>query len=606
MKLRSILSRAAHICMDRFPVPAAMATALSVYAIFIILTGQEPDRLTAAISYFLSVGFVLSLSLTLWLEQQPQKEQLPQEEDRSENEEKRDDATSTGKGDIWKPAIIWGGSFLLLLADTLYLYYSNFGHGGRGFETFLMHASAIFALMLTVFFLSFRCERNDIPSWNFALRLITNLIICIAVGLILWGGLDLLYGSMDWLFKVHLSWKWYTITGVLVAGLLPVLLFLGRIPYGEAKHDSEPLHSAFLAGVFRYLFLPLEALYIIVLYIYAFQILLQWELPEGQVSWLVIVSMVGLIAIEFGLYPTRHADNRPFDHAVARLLPLILMPLLLLMTVGIVRRFMDYGITIARLYIATINIWFYAICLVLYLTRARRINWIPISFAALFLLTSALPLNYTSLTRHTLLRQVRNAFIQAGVTELPLNAERYDSLMQNLPIAEQSRISSKLSYLESTFNSKTIESLTTQQEEIIVFSRYIHEDESEDIGDNEQVKYYNGYTELRHVQLLPGYTHLFGNVRCDELAFDAKATSLVVPVGNDDVKDTLLVDIRKFKALDRKMTDLVRIPTKSGKNIYLMQHFYLQYEQTSDGMKAKINLNGFLLTKENQTTDEDK
>ena len=578
MRLTEILSRAARSCFQRFPAPAAFATALAAYAIFVILAEPKADQLVGAIVYFLSIGFVLSLSLKLWSE---------------EHQWTRKD---------W---VVHAISFAILLADAIYLYHINFGQGGHGYETFLMHASAILALTLTVFFLSFNRERNDIPSWIFAFSVISSIVICVFIGMVLWGGLSLLLSSMNWLFGVSLGWKWYAVTGALVAGYLPALLFLGRIPGGEEKHDREPLRSGFLAGVFRYLFLPLEVLYIIVLFIYAVQILVRWELPNGQVSWLVIASMVGLIAIEFGLYPTRHAENRPFDHAVARWLPLILTPLLLLMTVGIVRRFSDYGITIARLYLATLNAWFYAVCLGLFISRARRIHWIPISFAALFLLTSALPINYTSLTRNVLFKQVERALKQAKVTDLPLNAERYDALMKTLPQEEQNRISSKLSYLESTFNSETIEPLATQKPELILFRQYISEAGDSIVLDNMNNLY--GAANFTHLHIPEGYTELYEDVVCHEYLIDISQDTIEVPVkqaNNETVTDTVIVSLKALKALNQRMNDLVPLPTKSSTNLFYLQQFnlyggavYNEGKRVSGASEPKLNLTGYMLTK---------
>lgn len=578
MNLIGILSRAARSCFQRFPAPAAFATALAAYAIFVILAEPKADQLVGAIVYFLSIGFVLSLSLKLWSE---------------EHQWTRKD---------W---VVHAIAYIILLADAIYLYHINFGQGGHGYETFLMHASAILALTLTVFFLSFNRERNDIPSWTFAFSVISSLVICAFIGLVLWGGLSLLLSSMNWLFGVNLGWKWYAVTGALVAGYLPALLFLGRIPGGEEKHDREPLRSGFLAGVFRYLFLPLEALYIIVLFIYAVQILVRWELPNGQVSWLVIASMVGLIAIEFGLYPTRHAENRPFDHAVARWLPLILTPLLLLMTVGIVRRFSDYGITIARLYLATLNVWFYAVCLGLFISHARRIHWIPISFAALFLLTSALPINYTSLTRNVLFKQVERALKQAKVTDLPLNAERYDALMKALPQEEQNRISSKLSYLESTFNSETIEPLATQKPELILFRQYISEAGDSIVLDNMNNLY--GAANFTHLHIPEGYTELYEDVVCHDFLIDLSQDTIEVPVKqakSESVADTVIVSLKALKALNQRMNDLVPLPTKSSTNLFYLQQFnvyggavYNEGKRVSGASEPKLNLTGYMLTK---------
>lgn len=578
MNLIGILSRAARSCFQRFPAPAAFATALAAYAIFVILAEPKADQLVGTIVYFLSIGFVLSLSLKLWSE---------------EHQWTRKD---------W---VVHAIAYIILLADAIYLYHINFGQGGHGYETFLMHASAILALTLTVFFLSFNRERNDIPSWTFAFSIISSIVICVFIGMVLWGGLSLLLSSMNWLFGVSLGWKWYAVTGVLVAGYLPALLFLGRIPGGEEKHDREPLRSGFLAGVFRYLFLPLEALYIIVLFIYAVQILVRWELPNGQVSWLVIASMVGLIAIEFGLYPTRHAENRPFDHAVARWLPLILTPLLLLMTVGIVRRFSDYGITIARLYLATLNAWFYVVCLGLFISRARRIHWIPISFAALFLLTSALPINYTSLTRHSLFKQVERALKQAKVTDLPLNAERYDALMKALPQEEQNRISSKLSYLESTFNSETIEPLATQKPELILFRQYISEAGDSIVLDNMNNLY--GAANFTHLHIPEGYTELYEDVVCHDFLIDLSQDTIEVPVKqakSESVADTVIVSLKALKALNQRMNDLVPLPTKSSTNLFYLQQFnvyggavYNEGKRVSGASEPKLNLTGYMLTK---------
>lgn len=571
MKLTKILEQAVRSCFKRFPAPSAFATALALFCIFFIFVQELPDNLVSTIYYFLFVGLVMTLTLALWAEER-----------------------------TWtrKVSVIHALSYLILIGDTLYLYFTNFGDNGLGHETMLMHASAILALVLTVFFLSFSREKDDIPAWNFAVSLVLSAAICWGVGLILWGGLCLLMSSFKLLFNVDFDPEWYAVAGVLVAAYLPLLLFLSRIPAGERKHDSEPVHSGFLAGIFRYLFLPLEALYILVLYAYAIQILLRWELPNGQVSWLVIASMVGLFVIEYGLYPTRHAENRPFDNVVARLLPLIVMPLLLLMTVGIVRRFSDYGITIARLYLVTLNLWCYAVCIYLFLTRARRIHWIPISFAALFLLTSALPVNYTRITHRILMHQVKRALLQAGATSLPVNAKGYDELLKPMPVEEAARISSKLQYLEQTFKSQSIEPLVTQQTAYVYFQQYIDAADTTTVSKDERT-YFSNYAHCERIRI-EGYTELYADVSSHDARIDLTSGIVEVPVSNDHVSDTLLVSPAQLKVLDEKMNDLVPIPTKSGRNRFLLQDFSLIIPSThgrTNSESPTLSLRGYLLTK---------
>ena len=57
------------------------------------------------------------------------------------------------------------------------------------------------------------------------------------------------------------------------------MLFLGLLPQGDDKHNREPHSSEFLNGILHYLFLPLTAGYLTVLYIYATRILVSWDCP---------------------------------------------------------------------------------------------------------------------------------------------------------------------------------------------------------------------------------------------------------------------------------------------------------------------------------------
>ena len=117
------------------------------------------------------------------------------------------------------------------------------------------------------------------------------------------------------------------------------------------------------------------------------------------------------------------------------------------MTVGIVRRFMDYGITINRLYLATLNLWFYFVCIGLIAGRVRRISWIPISFSIVFLMTSALPVNYAGITRSTLRGEVKKVLAQSQQDSLPLTQAQYEAWLKSLPDKQGIRMEAKLHYL---------------------------------------------------------------------------------------------------------------------------------------------------------------
>ena len=275
-------------CARRFPVTLGFAFALTAYLCFQVATEGEAGekKLLMTIGYFLSVGTLLSLSLHLWAEEvKRRKLRLGVQ--------------------IVAP--------VLLALDAVFLYHNI--EGTRAIDIGIAHGAALLAIGLSVFFLPFFRERDDIPAWNFAQTAVGTLALVVIVGAVMSGGLSLLVFSLHQLFGVEVSYKCYLYLLILCSLLLPLLMFLGLLPEGERKHDRQPQPTAFLQGAIRYLFVPLAALYLLVLYAYAGTILARWELPDGWVSWLVVALMAGVIAIEGGLYPSRIKAHRPTDAA---------------------------------------------------------------------------------------------------------------------------------------------------------------------------------------------------------------------------------------------------------------------------------------------------
>lgn len=443
------LGQAFRRCATRFPVTTVFAFALTAFLCYLTATEatQASGKLLMTLGYYFSTGTLLSLSLHLWGE-----------------EVKR----------IRLRQGVHLTAQLLLAADALFLYAQSMEP--RLVEIGIAHGAAILAIGLSVFFLPFFREKDDIPAWNFAQVTLGTLALVVIVGAVTSGGLSLLTLSLHRLFGVEVSYKCYLYILITCSLLLPLLMFLGLLPEGERKHDRQPQPTAFLQGTIRYLFLPLAALYLLVLYIYAATILARWELPDGWVSWLVVALMAGIIAIELGLYPSRIKEGKLTDERIARLLPLLALPLLVLMTVGIGRRFLDYGITINRLYLATLNAWFYFVCIGLIARRAKRLSWIPVSFSLVFLVTSVLPVNYAGITRNILHDQVKDALTQSNRSlQLPLTEETYETWIKSLPENEGQQINSKLSYLSSWFGKESIKDLVKDD---IAFYRIAQEEDT--------------------------------------------------------------------------------------------------------------------------------
>jgi len=548
--------------LKRFPITLFFTIALTCYLCYFVSNHDENKKLNWIIGYYLSVGTLLSLTLHLWCEEM--KRIIPK-------------------------IAVQAGMHLLLILDTIYLY--SYSYEKSFTEIGIAHGAGILAIGLSVFFLSFFKEKNDIPSWNFALSSITACVTANVIGCIMSGGICFLILSVHKLFDLSIDSTCYLYIVILCNVCLSMFLFLGLLPQKQEKHNTRPLQHSFLNGVIHYLFLPLTGGYLIVLYIYALRILINWELPIGWVSWLVITLMTGCIVIEFGLYPSRMAQQKRTDNLIARWLPLFVLPLLFLMTIGIIRRFNDYGVTINRLYLITLNIWCYFVCITLIIIKAKRISWIPISFSLVFLLTSVLPVNYASITRQIIQKEVNQTIIhQKPMQNLPLSQEQYNQWLKTFSPEQARQINEKFIYLYEWFGKESICQWIDED-----VSLYMLRTEFEDRQENQSTVSYSGTIASEATISVPdGYQKLQSIHRYQII--DHKGQDKIIAVSLTQDNDTVYIDQQTIESLSqRKKGEMppTQLNCNSSQKAFLLTSFSI--EKTEENIEVSID--GYLFSK---------
>ena len=235
-------------------------------------------------------------------------------------------------------------------------------------------SATVVAMSLAVFIICFYRRHQDVQFWNFSIRTLMGFIVSIVIGGILTLGLFALLESLKMLFNATIRDTLYGDIAAVCMVLLAPTLFMNLIPRdGNKRINQVAEFSGFVKGVVQYLFLPLLGLYMLTLYAYGTMILIRWSLPVGGVSYLVTGSMVLMMLLIYVTYPVQHQEGNKLFKRVTRWLPVVMLPLLALMTVAIGRRLSDYGITLSRLYLLVFNVWCYAVCLWLIFTRNKRI-----------------------------------------------------------------------------------------------------------------------------------------------------------------------------------------------------------------------------------------
>ncbi len=438
-RIRS-LARTVRQGVERFPLTVCFAAALTVIAICL-----EQGALSSLsnnwkffLSWYTGTGIALSLSLSLWLEDH--KESLGR------------------KIAVILIHILWFCISLLLKNHYDMIEYAPYNW---------IVIALIIALVASLPILPFIGGKSDVSFWNFTLRCLGAVSMALLVSAIVCGGLELLMISLEKLFGADISSHVFVhIASVCFIFLFTILAIQG-IPAGSLKHDSNVIPvSGFHVNVTTRLFMPIAAAYLITLYCYAAKILFTWQLPDGWVSWLVTVSMAAMVILIMTVYPyvgratqSTSAWNRMAIRFITGRMPILMLPLLLLMSIGIARRVSDYGITILRIYLVAFNLWCYAVCLVLIFKRNAGIIWIPASFAVAFAVITLLPVNVSTCVRKNLTGKVTAILQENGWNGTAMGDDEYGKFLSSLDSSVSHKLDSRIDYLKSQFSRQSVKDI---------------------------------------------------------------------------------------------------------------------------------------------------
>ena len=460
---------------------------------------------------------------------------------------------------------------------------------------FIAVSATVVTMALSVFLLCFYRKGDDVPFWNFSVRTFEAIIAGGLIGGVLTLGLILFAQSLEWLFGVDVKNSVFADIPTVCMVFLAPLLSMNLIPGGEAKRVTQVQpYSGFLKGVVQYLFIPLLLLYMVTLYIYAAKILFSWQLPVGWVSYLVTACMVGLVAVIYLTYPLQHESGNSFFKTVTRWLPLAMLPLLALMTVAIGRRLGDYGITVSRLYVLVFNIWCYAVCIGLLITRNRRLWWVPASFAVVLFLISVGPQAIPSMTQRQLKSEARKAFTASGINQLPLSGEQYEQWIKSVDKKVAKSIDAKLHYLQKDYGYNSITDLVGKD---VVLGR-ISQDEDE-LSKSSGYEYYSNWRMIHRMEVPSGYSHMEWIEMGDDCLAGVNGDKMTIVLTPQDSKaQTFELDVKALIALDEGKWDNETpepLVLQNGEALFVVNHFTLSIndKKTVDF----LNIDGVLFTK---------
>jgi hypothetical protein len=222
-------------------------------------------------------------------------------------------------------------------------------------------------------------KTSEKSFWEYNKNLFLNFILTAIFSLVLVLGVELAIAAVDNLFSLNIDNKLYPETGFFLAIFGSTLIFLLFNEKGLQELEKNQAYPLVLKFFTQFILIPLLIIYLVILYFYAGKIVLNWILPRGWVTYLVMAySVVGILALLL-VHPLKKEDARSWVKIFSDIFYFSLLPLLVLQYVAIFTRILEYGYTEARYYVLILALWISAVVLNFIFNRKASIKFIPVS-----------------------------------------------------------------------------------------------------------------------------------------------------------------------------------------------------------------------------------
>jgi ABC-type transport system involved in multi-copper enzyme maturation permease subunit len=276
--------------------------------------------------------------------------------------------------------------------------------------TVLLLGPGMVLLMMVAPLLS--AKSDDAALWDFNRAGWVSAAFGLLVATIVGIGLSLAFAAVEVLL-VELPNHVYADIWILCMSVIWPLQALSGVPRSFQRPEGD-FCPRWLAFLISYLLVPLASLYLVILYLYMAKILVQWELPKGQVGFMVSGYGTFGVATHLLAHPLRVSGNRLVRLFHRHFYHALYAPILLLVVaVGV--RISEYGITENRYALILFAVWLLAMALYFSLRARRRLVTVPLSLSLLLIAASFGPWGASGLSTISQMARLEQLLAANGI-----------------------------------------------------------------------------------------------------------------------------------------------------------------------------------------------
>lgn len=289
-----------------------------------------------------------------------------------------------------------------------------------------------FAFHLLVSFAPFIGTGTTTGFWNYNQRLFLHLITAVIFAGVLTAGLFVAVAATKALFGLELYERPYGyIASMTMVGFLTIF-FLSGIPKGFSALEEDPQDYPKGLKVFtQYVLIPLLSIYLAILLAYEAKILVQWQLPKGYVSTLILGYAVAGILSLLLIHPIRNREGNGWMGVFSRLFYVMMIPLVVLLLLAVWKRVSVYGITEARYILILLALWLTIVTIYSLFSKRQNIRFIPVSLCALALLAVYGPQSAFSVSKYSQTQRLERMMKQGTEEAKEQRADIIEYMVKN-------------------------------------------------------------------------------------------------------------------------------------------------------------------------------
>lgn len=357
----TVISRAVANVAARFPLAFLTALVGTGAMLWLVDAGSEPEKDFLRIVLACSLGLPLFVALTVFSEQK----QLA-------------------------AAQKWALQFMGLVAVGLIWWRFDLREDFQEMRQLVLYVGLSFLFHLAVSVAAYLRKNASVDDfWEFNKQLFMVFIAGALYSFVIFIGVQIALFASSELFHLNLRSHTYVRWFILVAGLFQTTFVLANFPKDFDFDPAEIRFELVVKNFVKFVLIPIVGLYFLILYAYSGKILLEWHLPRGWVSWLVMGFSVAGIFTWLLNFLLPKVDSSSLLAGFKKWFWWIVLPMLVLLFVAIGQRIHAYGLTEDRYLIAHLGGWLLVISLYFIISKKDDIRLIPLSlmaFSAIYLL----------------------------------------------------------------------------------------------------------------------------------------------------------------------------------------------------------------------------